>query len=185
MTARAPDDYSFAAWKAYCDSTLRIEYSNPEHDPERLRRLDRILATATDTAWRKLANDITRNWPEHLGPMTWREALHNVAAVLTFPPNMIPKPDTEKAGSYLVRMRRAGTGIPLLPGTRKGANTQRNWVALYLKTRMIPALFNRQHYEEIATLVEIAWESGDGFSAPQVRLIRPFHFRKTYRQKSG
>jgi len=172
--------YSFAAWKAYCADRVRPQHL---HDRDQLARMDRLLKPDTAAAWEKFADDVTTKWPAHLEPLTWPEALHNVIGTLVFPPTVFPKPDTER-DARIIAARAGRAGLPLIPAMR-GRNAQRNWVALYLKTWIVPGLFTRKHYEEIAALVEIAWGSGDGFSPDQVRLIRPFHFRKSYRQKTG
>ena len=163
MSAGIPDKYSFAAWQLYCKQNVRFRHS---HDPEQLARLDRLLMPETERAWKNLAGDVNSKARSY--SLTWPEALHQVIGTIVFPPSA---PDPLGPGWR-------GMGIPLLPATRKGANAQRNWVALYVKTWIIPDCFNRKHYEEIAALVEIAWGSDKGFTADQVRLLRPFHFRK-------
>ena len=74
---------------------------------------------------------------------------------------------------------------PFMPAHTAGKNAQRNWVALYVKTWVVPGFFNRRHYEEIALLVNVAWGTGDEFSADQVRLLRPYHHRRPRNSYGG
>jgi hypothetical protein len=172
-------DFSFAAWKTYCEQRVRPQHS---HDPGQLARLDRLLSAPNiEAAWRSLADDVSPASPEP----TWQGALHNVIATLIFPPGRIEKSELEQNG-YLLKARRKfkATGInslPLIPATMEGKNAERNWIALYLKTWIIPGFFKRKHYEEIAVLVNAALGLESDFSADQVRLLQPYHFRNRQR----
>jgi hypothetical protein len=171
-------DFSFAAWKTYCETRVRPQHS---HDAKQLARLDRLLGAARiETTWRSLANDVTTKWPIHLEPLTWQDALHNVIDTLVSPPGRLNKSELERSGFLPDARRRfkaTGTNtLPLIPAM-EGENAERNWLALYLKTWIIPPFFNRKHHEEIAVLVSAALDLDGKFSADQVRLLRPYHFR--------
>jgi hypothetical protein len=173
-------DFSFAAWKTYCNDRVRPQHS---HDPGQLARLERLLAASNiEAAWRSLANDVTTRWPSHLEPLTWQDALHNVIGCLIFPPSAPDKSKLDRSGFLLdARRRFKATGapsLPLIPATMAGENAERNWLALYLKTWIIPVFFNRKHYEEIAVLVTAVLGLENDFSADQVRLLKPYHFRQ-------
>ena len=176
-------EFSFAAWRRYCEDRVRPQHSE---FPERLKRLDRLLGRDTEGTWRTLAGDLNPNWPAHLDPLTWQDALHNVIGTLIFPPT--PAGTADKA-HYRKWRRDAGRPahfpLPIMPApaTRR-ANAERNWLALYLKTWIFPAMFRRRHYEEIAALVDCALGLPGDFSADQVRFVQPWHFRKSYRVRS-
>jgi hypothetical protein len=112
--------------------------------------------------------------------LTWQDALHNVIDTLICPPGIINKSELERSGFLLAARRRfkatGANSLPLIPAM-EGEDAERNWLALYLKTWIIPGFFNRKHYEEIAALVRAALDLEEDFSPDQVRLLRPYHFR--------
>jgi hypothetical protein len=177
--------FSFAAWEAYCQQRVRPEHAN---FPDRLIRLQRLL-TAGDAklAWSNLAKDVTTRWPAHLGPLTWQEALGAVVDALIFPPNRIEGADAENVLKLYRPLKDPTTGegpLPLMPAHPRNANSERNWVALYLKTKIIPCFFARPHHDDVARLVNLALEPKDPLSADDVRKLQSRHFRKTYRPRS-
>lgn len=179
-------DFSLALWRKYCGERVRPQHS---HDPGQLARLERLLAAANiGNVWRSLANDVTKKWPEYLEPLTWQEALHNVMGTLIFPPSPPEKSELDQSGFLFdARRRFKASGVPtlpLIPATEGGKNAERNWLALYLKTRIIPTYFNRKHYDEIADLVNAALDLEDKLSADHVRLLQPYHLRTRQHPKT-
>ena len=155
-------------------------HSQHSHDPLRIARLNRLLTQNTEGAWRKLAEDVTKKW-DGLGPLTWQEALHRVICTLIFPPG---PPGKDAVAHYRRLHNKAGRPphfpLPLFPASMAGANAERNWLALYLKTWIIPVFFGGKHYAEIAELVNCALGLVDEkFEEVNVRKLKSWHFRKS------
>ena len=166
-------DFSMAVWKRYCEERVRPQHS---HAPEHTRRLDRLLtAPGIENTWRNLAVDVAR-LPPH-PPQMWQEALHEVIGLVIFPPSIINKKDPA-VQRWLRHLRRSGdTRRPLLVGGRGRKSDDGRWIALYLKTRIVPAFFAKPHYEDIAALVNAALELEDPLSGEDVRKLRPASVR--------
>jgi hypothetical protein len=172
-------DFSLAEWKRYCEEKVRPQHT---HDREQMLRLERLLSAANiGNTWRNFAVDL-KPLPPHL-PQTWQEALHEVIGVLIFPPTPIDKTDPATQ-RYLRWLRRSGdTRRPLLVGGRGKKNDEGRWIALYLKTWIVPAFFARRHHDDIAALVNAGLELADPLSADDVRKLRPASVRS--RQRNG
>lgn len=67
--------------------------------------------------------------------------------------------------------------IPLQPGKRSTALAERNYMALYLRERVIKPFFDKPHNEDIARLVNVAlnlYKNGDILSEAGVRNLRAY-----------
>lgn len=163
--------FSIREWHEYCEKKVRPQH---EHSTDQLARLDRLLTQSVADNWRKLAADLKRGAPAQ----TWQEALHEVIGVLIFPPSINSKSDPAVRRWLEHKRRSRETGLPLLPGAIGKKSAEARWLALYLKTFIIPGFFNRPHHNDIAELVNaVLGLTEDGLSADDVRAVKPYHFR--------
>lgn len=172
-----------------------------ETDERKLRKTRLLNANNTrlEVAWKSLAHDvlpqsfITSDGVPYV--IEWKEALAQVMGTLIFPPSLIDPTPFSKAQKAAQELRAALAKVgwnldsldevlrlypierqPLLAGKSAGRDFERNWLALYLRERVIRAFFCKPHHADIALLVSIAIDAE--ITADQVRLLKP---RNNYR----
>jgi hypothetical protein len=205
-TSSHPDiQYSDAAWRTYV--LERVEANNEkqlerlgrlidEHQPDAWlawRNLARDVRPL-----RFLSSD---GKPYEI---PWNEALHQVIGTLIFPPGIHVRPkqrDYKRAATAVEKLKQAlreaqmpwfpmldqiaaeaknhidGLACePLMPG-KAGEHTERNWLTLYLRERVIRPFFIGAHHEDIARLVNVTLEI-DSMTADSVRLLKPRNLKQ-------